>query len=157
PTSGPLEYVAYVNAYVRHRTILGSEQVFMSGLKAALSVSHIKRCTFSTPALSESLCSELSQLFGGISAETVRISVATSDALEFLLCFESIEQLGFGLVSVGDDIPDDFVLRCRAKRIKTLKLHYPHELQLQEPSEEELIQQFRAIKPMIPLCDLDPL
>ncbi|KAH7706120.1 hypothetical protein AAVH_26658 [Aphelenchoides avenae] len=68
---------------------------------------------------------------------------------EFGLSFDAIERLEFCYKHVDEDIPDDFILRCRAKGVKTLKLNYPDELQLQEPSEDELIQQFRAIEPII--------
>lgn len=48
-----------------------------------------------------------------------------------------------------EDLNDDFILQCRAKRIKTLKLRRGVELRLQEASVDELVEQFRAVKHML--------
>jgi hypothetical protein len=52
---------------------------------------------------------------------------------------------------LDDDLTDDFILRCRAKRMRKLKLRFgvEFELWLQETSEEELLQKFRAMKPSL--------
>ncbi|KAH7711714.1 hypothetical protein AAVH_20957 [Aphelenchoides avenae] len=66
--------------------------------------------------------------------------------LNFLLSFDAVENLRLDTKFLEEDLADDFVLRCRAKRMGTLTVLFGVQLRLQEASEEELLQKFYAMK-----------
>lgn len=66
--------------------------------------------------------------------------------MNFLLSFDAVENLRLDTKFLEEDLADDFVLRCRAKRMGTLTVLFGVQLRLQEASEEELLQKFYAMK-----------
>lgn len=72
-TFGTAEFFADVKAYGRVHQIKGTEAEMTTGLKAALSVSHVNHVSIQTSALNGSLCDESPALFGGLLAEIVEL------------------------------------------------------------------------------------
>ncbi|KAH7711713.1 hypothetical protein AAVH_20956 [Aphelenchoides avenae] len=161
---GPVSYIAGIKAYHPCISLLyeieGSEKELEEGLKEALSVSHVHRCQIRTSALCESLCGGSAAFFAGVSAEIVELvrgiqttyyeTLPSSTLWNFLLSFDALGDLRFQyIVFLDDDLADDFILRCRAKQMRTLYLAYWAEFRLQETNEDELLQRFRAVRPML--------
>ncbi|KAH7711715.1 hypothetical protein AAVH_20958 [Aphelenchoides avenae] len=156
------EYYADVYAYDRLRRIEGSVEEVAAGLKPALAVSLVHHGYIYTSALGEGFCGDSVAFFSGVSVETVEFigrlqaayyeTVASSKLHNFLLSFDAIGELQFHADLLEADLTDDFILRCRAKRMRTLQLTHrtafeAYDFQLQEGSEDELLQHFLSMKP----------
>ncbi|KAH7708474.1 hypothetical protein AAVH_24277 [Aphelenchoides avenae] len=156
----PAEYFAIVWAYGQEHQIQGSEDELAAGVKAALSVSLVEYVYVYNSALNESLCGETAAFFAGVSAEIVQFAdnedyrsayyeaVPSSKIWNLLLSFDAIGELQLYTDLLEEDLADEFILRCRAKRIGTLKV-YADDVLLLEGSEDELLQRFRAVKPSL--------